>query len=157
MGDNEVNIRQGALEDLDVLVDFQLKMAWVTEERKLDKDTVTRGVKRILDDKDKSKGFYIVAENKEKQIMGSCMVTYEWSDWQAKDFYWIQSVFVDENHRRKGIYRKLYSRVKELAIENNASPELRLYVENTNETAQKAYKALGMNQSHYLIYDTMLN
>lgn len=34
--------------------------------------------------------------------------------------------------------------------------QVRLYVENTNKTAQQTYQKLGMHESHYLMYETVL-
>ena len=81
------------------------------------------------------------------------MVTYEWSDWRASNYYWIQSVYIRPQNRRQGIYAKLYQAVKDLAAENGGTASFRLYVEHDNEIAQKTYESLGMQQSHYLMYE----
>jgi len=99
--------------------------------------------------------FYVIADI-EGSIAGSLLVTFEWSDWQAKDFWWIQSVFVSGEFRKRGVYRELYTYVKKLGIEEGAANDLRLYVEHDNEIAKAAYSKLGMKPSHYLIYSADL-
>ncbi|MDO4497272.1 MAG: hypothetical protein Q4B58_05530 [Bacteroidales bacterium] len=42
--------------------------------------------------------------------------------------------------------------VRKAAQESNVS-QLRLYVDKTNERAQKTYQKLGMHESHYLMYE----
>ena len=43
------------------------------------------------------------------------MITYEWSDWRNGLFWWIQSVYVAPDWRRRGVYRGLYEYVQEQA------------------------------------------
>lgn len=83
-------------------------MANETEGRNLDRELLTRGVSRLF--QDETKGFYLVAVN-EETVVGSLMITYEWSDWRAMDFYWIQSVYVRPEWRRHGVFRKMYEYV----------------------------------------------
>jgi ribosomal protein S18 acetylase RimI-like enzyme len=64
-------------------------------------------------------------------------------------FWWIQSVFIDQQHRRKGVFGKLYQRVTELAKEQPDACGIRLYVERENTNAQKTYHALGMIETEY--------
>lgn len=35
----------------------------------------------------------------------SLLVTFEWSDWRNASYWWIQSLFVVKQHRRKGCFR----------------------------------------------------
>jgi ribosomal protein S18 acetylase RimI-like enzyme len=119
----------------------------------LDKVKVTQGVTAAM--LDESKGIYWVAKF-EEQTIGSLMLTREWSDWNNEWYWWIQSVYVIPEFRRQGVYKALYQRVKEAAKENNVS-QIRLYVDKTNHSAQKAYQNLGMHASHYLMYEEILN
>ncbi|MFT5235562.1 MAG: ribosomal protein S18 acetylase RimI-like enzyme, partial [Shewanella sp.] len=98
------------------------------------------------------KGFYLVAEV-DGEIAGSLMVTFEWSDWRAKNYYWIQSVYIRPENRRQGIYAKLYEAVKKRAAENGGAASFRLYVEQDNTKAQSTYSALGMEKSYYQMYE----
>jgi ribosomal protein S18 acetylase RimI-like enzyme len=145
-----MQIRKGQTTDLQALVNFNQAMALETENLQLDRDTLTLGVSTLLDHPEK--GCYLVAELG-GEIVGSLMVTFEWSDWRAKNYFWIQSVYIRPENRRQGIYGKLYQAVKDLAEAQGGAASFRLYVENENISAQKTYEALGMEQSYYLMYE----
>lgn len=145
-----MQIRKGQTSDLQALVNFNQSMALETENLQLNSETLTLGVKTLLAQEDK--GFYLVAET-EDEIAGSLMVTFEWSDWRAKNYFWIQSVYILPQYRRQGIYGKLYQAVKDLAREQGGAASFRLYVENDNAAAKQTYETLGMEQSHYLMYE----
>ncbi len=145
-----MQIRKGQQSDLTALVQFNQAMANETEGLSLDQQTLTLGVQTLLENP--ARGFYLVAEEV-GEILGSLMVTFEWSDWRAKDYYWIQSVYIRPQNRRQGIYGKLYEAVKQIAEDNGGAASFRLYVEQENHKAQKTYEALGMKQSYYLMYE----
>lgn len=145
-----MNIRKAVAADLTDIVNFNQAMAMETEGLQLDTDTLTKGVSTLLENP--AKGFYLVAEI-DGEIAGSLMVTFEWSDWRAKDYYWIQSVYIRPEQRRKGIYSRLYQAVKDLATESGGAASFRLYVEQENANAQRTYEALGMEKSYYLMYE----
>jgi ribosomal protein S18 acetylase RimI-like enzyme len=84
------------------------------------------------------------------------MVTTEWSDWRNGIFWWIQSVYVRPEHRRRGIYTKMYDYVKNLAADMPDVLGFRLYVEKDNIEAQKTYHALGMNETYYKLYEEII-
>jgi len=128
-------------------------MALETENLELSGLTVNNGVKAVF--KDKSKGTYYVAELDGK-IVGSLLTTYEWSDWRNGRVLWIQSVYVEKQHRGKGIYRKLYEHVKKLVEHDKTDFRgIRLYVDKSNSSAQKVYEKLGMESHHYEMYEWM--
>ncbi len=145
-----MNIRQASNQDLQALVEFNRAMALETEGQELCVNTLTKGVETLLSQP--AKGFYLVAEI-EGVLAGSLMVTYEWSDWRAKDYYWIQSVYIKPEFRRRGIYRHLYAEVKRIAEANGGAASFRLYVEQDNTRAQQTYASLGMEQSYYLMFE----
>jgi GNAT superfamily N-acetyltransferase len=97
-------IRVADLSDLPALVEHNLAMALETENLVLKENIVEAGVHRVF--QDKAKGFYLIAEINQ-QIAGSLMITFEWSDWRNEDIWWIQSVYIRPNFRKKGIYKKL--------------------------------------------------
>jgi len=145
-----MNIRKATIDDLNALVQFNQAMALETEDLQLDLDTLTKGVGRLIESDEK--GFYLVAEV-DGEIAGSLMVTFEWSDWRAKDYFWIQSVYIRPQNRRQGIYTKLYQAVKNIAQEHGGAASFRLYVEKENTKAQQTYQALGMHECYYLMYE----
>jgi GNAT superfamily N-acetyltransferase len=144
-------IRKAKPSDAASIVDFQLRMALETENIELIPEIVTKGVDAVF--QDQSKGQYYVADSGGK-IVASLLITYEWSDWRNCNVWWIQSVFVIPEFRRNGIFRKMYSYIKQLAEEQDIAG-LRLYVETKNSGAQKTYEALGMNSEHYAFYEWM--
>jgi GNAT superfamily N-acetyltransferase len=146
-----IAIRKAVLPDAPSIIDFQLKMAWETEKMKLNRETVTKGVNAVFDDR--SRGEYFVAEN-DGQIIASLLITYEWSDWRNCNVWWFQSVFVVPEFRRQGVFRKMYNHIKQQAEEQDIAG-LRLYVESKNTRAQKTYEALGMSSEHYSFYEWM--
>ena len=145
-----MQIRLAGINDIDTLVNFNQRMAMETENKVLNDVTLRKGVSRLIEDR--NKGFYLVAEQ-DAQILGSLMVTTEWSDWRNGVFWWIQSVYVTPAFRRQGIYAKLYAKVKVLAGEAENVCGFRLYVEKENIIAQQTYKTLGMSESHYLMFE----
>ena len=88
-------------------------------------------------------------------IVGGLMVTFEWSDWRDRWFWWIQSVYILPEARGRKIYSRLYDFVKEKGREAGDVCGFRLYVEKENTHAQKVYEKVGMTRSHYLMYEEM--
>jgi ribosomal protein S18 acetylase RimI-like enzyme len=145
-----MNIRLAQTDDIHALVEFNQAMALETEGKRLGRDTLTPGVAAVFEDI--NKGFYVVAEE-DGSVVGGLLVTYEWSDWRNKWFWWIQSVFIRPEYRGRSIYRGLYGFVKQRAAERGNVCGFRLYVEKENVHAQKVYEKLGMHSSHYLAYE----
>lgn len=148
-----MNIRLAEKTDALDLVEFNQAMALETEGKRLDSDILKSGVEAVFDDE--KKGFYVVAEEAGK-IVGGLMVTFEWSDWRGQWFWWIQSVYILPEFRGRSIYRLLYEFVKNEAEKSKNVCGFRLYVEKENELAQKVYEKLGMEISHYLMYEETL-
>ena len=145
-----VKIRLANSSDIDALTELNRGIARETEDRELDYETIYNGVKQFLD-QDRY-GFYTVAETKGK-VVGSLMITYEWSDWRNGVIWWIQSVYVAAGMRRQGVYTALYENVQALAVEAGDVRAFRLYVEKDNDIAQKAYRKLGMDETDYRIFE----
>lgn len=143
-------IRKATIKDVDFIVRAQLLMANETEGIELDKPTVTKGVSAVLSNN--SKGQYYVAEI-DKMVVSSLLTTFEWSDWRNGTILWIQSVYVLPKYRRKGVYRNMYSYIKEMVFNNNNLSGIRLYADKSNSTAQKTYKTLGMSPDHYVTFE----
>lgn len=145
-----MKIEQANIQDASAIAQFQVDMAAESEGTALDREVVLRGVTEGL--KDEAKGIYLVARNDEGLPVASLMLTREWSDWNCAWYWWIQSVYVQPEYRRQGIYRSMYAKVKEMAKEANVS-SVRLYVDKTNQRGLSTYQALGMQESHYLLYE----
>ncbi|MGY8689910.1 MAG: GNAT family N-acetyltransferase, partial [Verrucomicrobiales bacterium] len=121
-----------------------------TEDKELDAETLTRGVIRFLSQD--HYGFYTVAEI-DGEVAGSLMITYEWTDWRNGVIWWIQSVYVSAEHRRKGIYTALYENARLLAGDASDVRAIRLYMEKDNEVARQTYQKLGMQETYYRIFE----
>ncbi|MFB6272108.1 MAG: N-acetyltransferase family protein, partial [Salinibacter sp.] len=96
---NDLTTRRATVEDAETLARFNEAMAEETEGKPLDPDTVRAGVRAVFDTP--GQAFYLVAA-REGKIVGSLMITTEWSDWRNADFWWIQSVYVRPEARRTG-------------------------------------------------------
>ena len=127
-------------------------MAGETENLSLDPDTVTRGVESVF--QDPSLAEYFVAEI-EGEVVGSLMITREWSDWRAGLVWWIQSVYVHPDHRGQGVYSDLYRFIQQRVIADPGVRGVRLYVARTNSRAQEVYSRLGMDGEHYVVFEWM--
>ena len=145
-------IRRALSQDIAELADFNIKMARETESVELIPEVITAGVKTMIDNP--QMGFYLVVEL-DNGIQASLMITTEWSDWRNGIFWWIQSVYVRPQYRRQGLYRELYTRVKEMAEQEPSVCGFRLYVENENHAAQKTYQSQGMSETEYKIYEEL--
>ena len=146
-----ITIRAARLGDAPTLVDFNAAMALETEHLTLDRDILSRGVRAGLADLAKAR--YFVAET-DGRIVGQLMLTLEWSDWRDGEIWWIQSVYVHADFRRRGVFKGLYKYVEQLARTSGAVG-LRLYVEKHNLAAQSTYARLGMRMSEYLVMEDL--
>ena len=146
-------IRSAVVADAPALAEFNRAMARETEERELNPQAVARGVRAVFDDP--SRGFYLVAEIG-GELAAALMVTTEWSDWRNGAFWWIQSVYVAPQWRRRGLYRMLHRHLQEMAARDQTACGLRLYVERENHAAQKTYASLGMEETRYKMFEQPL-
>jgi GNAT superfamily N-acetyltransferase len=144
-----VTIRKAVISDAQVIIDFQQKMAWETEQMTLAPEKITKGVNAVF--ANPVKGQYWIAEEN-GNVVASLLITYEWSDWRNANVWWFQSVYVLPENRRKGIFRSMYLQIKNEADKQGVAG-LRLYVESNNTSAQKTYESLGMISGHYTMYE----
>ena len=142
-------IRPARPDDIPTLAEFQIRMAWETESKRLELDTVRAGITAVLDDP--AKGFYRVAE-RDGRLVGALMITREWSDWRNRFAWYIQSVYVVPEARTQGVFRRLYQHVLDMATEHGVH-QVRLYVEKSNDPAQRAYRRLGMTPLPYEMFE----
>lgn len=154
-----VKVRRATLKDLDSLVTFNADLAWETEQRRLDPQRLHAGVRSLLEDQ--GKGWYAVAEAITAAggltVVGQLLVTFEWSDWRNGNFWWLQSVYVHPDFRRKGVFRQLYQYVQDEA--RNQKERIcgfRLYVEQENRRAHHTYANIGFQETVYQMYELEL-
>ena len=146
------SVREAHRGDATTIARYNAAMAEETEGKALDPGQVGPGVDALFDNP--SLGQYWVAEDG-GQVIGQVMVTYEWSDWRNGMIWWIQSVYVCPESRRRGVFTELYRHVESLAAAAPGVIGLRLYVENNNVRAQQTYAALGMVKPGYLVMETL--
>jgi GNAT superfamily N-acetyltransferase len=85
--------------------------------------------------------------------VGQAAVTREWSDWRDGWVWWLQSVYVADTHRGRGVFRAIFEQIRREAQEDPDVIGLRLYVENANHAAMRTYESLGMKPGGYSVYE----
>lgn len=146
----DVTVRDAGLADIPCLVEFNLALAMETEDLRLDPHVVARGVRAVV--REPGRGAYVVGEVN-GDVVGSLMVTEEWSDWRNGAFWWIQSLYVRPECRGRGVCRQLFETVRTRASQAPRVCGLRLYVERDNHVAARAYTRLHMQPSSYRLYE----
>jgi ribosomal protein S18 acetylase RimI-like enzyme len=149
----EFRIRQAVPEDADVVARFNVELAKESENLVLNPSVVRAGVEALL--RDPGKGTYFVAEA-DGAVIGQLLITHEWSDWCNGDYWWLQSVYVRADWRRRGVFQGLFQHVLARAEEQGGVASIRLYVEKNNEPALKAYARLGLKETHYRILERLV-
>jgi GNAT superfamily N-acetyltransferase len=144
-----VIVRPALLNDVPRIVDFNCRLAQETENLTLNPTIVATGVDAIL--KDPLKGRYFVAVS-QGTVIGQLSITTEWSDWRNGWLWWIQSVYIVADWRRRGVFRLLYEHLAKTAQDDASVIGLRLYVEEHNHAAQATYAAMGMKRIPFQIY-----
>jgi ribosomal protein S18 acetylase RimI-like enzyme len=145
-----VTVRAARASDADALLASTLGNALESEGIRLDAATARRGVQALL--ADPAKGHAFVAEA-EGRIVASTYVTFEWSDWHAAWYWWIQSVYVQPAWRGRHVYTALYRAVQDAARAAGNVRAVRLYVESHNAPALRAYRGHGMEQAPYEVFE----
>lgn len=150
-----LRVRPAVAGDVALLAGWATAMAWETEHKRLDAGTVAAGVAAGLADAARAR-YYIASleatvagRETLAQPVGTLMLTTEWSDWRNGWWWWIQSVYVDPGHRRRGVFAALYRHVRSQALAARDVVGLRLYVEKDNEAARRTYAAMGMADAGY--------
>jgi GNAT superfamily N-acetyltransferase len=142
-----LTIRRATLNDQLGIADFNCRLAWESEKKKLDSAVAAAGVHAALKDPNGKGIYYLACDGSE--VIGQCQVTLEWSDWRNGWFWWVQSVYVREDRRGQGVFREIYQHVRREATEAGDVLALRLYVERNNHGARSTYERLGMKAEPY--------
>jgi ribosomal protein S18 acetylase RimI-like enzyme len=145
----DILVRNAEATDWAAIAEFNRALAAETENKTLDWDTLAAGVRRLL--ADPAKGRYFIAESAGR-IIGTTMITYEWSDWRDGWIWWIQSVYVHPEYRGRGAFSRLYRHIESLAAGEGVRA-VRLYVLTSNEHARNTYRKLGMRESGYTVLE----
>ena len=144
-----ITIRPARPSDAPLIADFNARMARETENLALDPATLSAGVRAVLGDA--GKGIYYAAEAVGR-VVGQLLITHEWSDWRNGVVWWMQSVYVVPDYRRRGVFRALYQHVANEARRSGVVL-LRLYVHESNSPGQCTYRRLGMHATQYRVME----
>jgi GNAT superfamily N-acetyltransferase len=145
-------IRPGIPADAPVVAEFNRLLALESEHKVLDPVILAAGVAAALADSERAR--YFVAEE-DGQVLGQLALTREWSDWRNRWVWWLQSVYVRSDARRRGVFRALFEHVETLSRQDPDVLGLRLYVEQENTVAQETYARLGMSNAGYLVLEKL--
>jgi ribosomal protein S18 acetylase RimI-like enzyme len=145
-------VREALPADIPFLVSFQMAMALETEGLSLDPEVLQKGVEAVFADPAKGKYYVTTADD---QPVASLLITPEWSDWRNAWVWWIQSVWVDPAYRNKKLYANMYQMLQQKVLHHPEVRGLRLYVDKSNQNAIGVYGRLGMDGSHYALFEWM--
>ena len=145
-----IYISKATHNDINIIVGFQIAMALETENMILNEETVSNGVRKIIENPQIGSYYTAIIDN---EIVGCLLTLYEWSDWRNALVIWIHSVYVSPSSRKKGVFQNLYEYLKNIVNNDPNFVGLRLYVEKNNVRAQNVYKKSGMNKHHYELYE----
>jgi GNAT superfamily N-acetyltransferase len=149
----QTSVRRAEPADARIIADFNLRLAAETEGLCLEPARVHAGVAALL--RDPAKGTYFVAEAK-GAIIGQAMITTEWSDWRNANIWWLQSVYVRPESRRRGVFRALFNHLRRLARARRDVCCLRLYMQADNAPARRTYERLGLKPTGYEVLELEL-
>ncbi|KAH0485213.1 MAG: uncharacterized protein KVP18_004353 [Porospora cf. gigantea A] len=140
-------LRKAGLDDAEVLAGFYRQLALESEGRRADLDLLRKSVQHSLT----SQSTHILLIQVGPHPVASLRFRDHWNVMKAAYVYDIDGVYVTPEHRRQGLYRKLFKAVRDLA---GLNPVLRVEVEEGNTGAQEALKHMGLTRSSALIFST---
>ncbi|MFM7056652.1 MAG: N-acetyltransferase family protein [Planctomycetota bacterium] len=142
--------RRGLPADTDAIARMNQLLAEETEGRRLPEDIVRAGVERGLQLAPEVR--YFVAESGGAAV-GQLMLTREWSDWRNGWMLWLQSVYVQPEFRRSGVFRGLLEYGLSHCRSSDSPVCVRLYVEEHNDAASAVYRRLGFSSAGYRVME----
>jgi len=147
---NRITVRDARSDDIARIAEWNIRLAEESEDKRLDRDTLTEGIRRGFERQELCR--YFIAELDGVPV-GTTMLTYEFSDWRCGVIWWLQSVYVVAEARQHGVFRAIYAHIDSLANSNEEVRGLRLYVRFDNDRARKTYQAMGMSPSGYEVFE----
>lgn len=151
---SEVAIRDATVGDVESIVDFNYRLAAESEDKTLDRDLLRKGVQRGFSRTELCR--YFIAEVDGKPA-GMTMLTYELTDWQDGVIWWLQSVYVYPQYRKRGVFRTIFQHIEGLGRSDPDARTLCLYVKTHNLGALKTYKSMGMVDGNYEVLEYELS
>lgn len=153
MPESVIEIRQAVSADVETFVDFNIALCRETEQRDLDRVTVSAGVRCFVSEPARGRYFVALIAG---EVAGQTAHTFEWSDWRNGEIWWIQSVYVHPLHRGRGLFRALFTQIKQLGEEDTESCGIRLYMERENNGARQSYQRLGFSETGYEVLELLV-
>ena len=147
--DEIIIIRKAKISDFQGIHNLimQVHKLHVNEKNDIYKDVDPMNFEEFRTELSNSNNIYLIAEL-ENEIVGICFSQIrEISNnkiMKNRKILHIENICVDENIQKKGIGKKLYNQIVELAKEKNID-NIELMVWGFNENAIKFYENLGMN------------
>jgi len=147
--DERIIIRKAKISDFQGIHNLimQVHKLHVNERNDIYKDVDPMDFEEFRTELSNSNNIYLIAEL-ENEIVGICFSQIkEISNnkiMKNRKILHIENICVDENHQKKGIGKKLYKQIVQLAKEKNID-NIELMVWGFNENAIKFYKNLGMS------------
>ncbi len=139
-------IRPAQAGEVDAIVANTLAMALESEGKALEPATLTAGTRAVFHNP--ALGTYWVAIDASGRILANTLITVEWSDWNNVPYWWIQSLYIVPDCRGQGLFERLLETL-EVAARRERVKEIRLYVEENNTRAIRAYQRNGFESGHY--------
>lgn len=87
------------------------------------------------------KRFHVVVATADDAVVGYASYLFQFSPWMAREYLFLDDVYVSDAHRGQGIGVLLMNRVAAIAVERDV--DARWHVETVNRAAQEFYTALG--------------
>jgi GNAT superfamily N-acetyltransferase len=140
-------IREAARADVDHLIAFTMQEAREAEHIELHEPDVRRGVEAAFADPPLAR--YWIAEYEGRPI-ANISVVKEWSNFHGGHYWWVQSLFIVEDHRGRGLLEQLFAYIGQVGKAEGAR-DLRLYAHRLNERALTAYRRCGFTGAPYVM------
>ena len=147
--DEKVIIRKAKLNDFQGVhkLIMQVHKLHVSKRNDIYRDVDPMNFEEFKTELSNSNNIYLIAEL-ENKIVGICFSQMKEilnnKIMKNRKILHIEDICVDEGYQKKGIGKKLYNQIVELAKEKNID-NIELMVWGFNENAIKFYKNLGMN------------
>lgn len=147
--DENVIIRKAKLNDFQGVhkLIMQVHKLHVCKRNDIYKDVDPMNFEEFKTELSNNNNIYLIAEF-ENKIVGICFSQMKEilnnKIMKNRKILHIEDICVDEGYQKKGIGKKLYNQIVQLAKENNID-NIELMVWGFNENAIKFYKNLGMN------------
>jgi GNAT superfamily N-acetyltransferase len=85
--------------------------------------------------------FHVVVAAADNAVVGYATFLFQFSPWIAREYLFLDDLYVAATHRGRGIGALLMRRVAEAALERDV--DARWHIETVNGPAQEFYRALG--------------